>query len=550
MWPRSSTPTDPDRADWHTVRVPAESLQERYERRRLLFIHSHRVSIPFRRTVAARVWAAAAVAVLLAVAVRSLVRDVPGPAPTAAALVAAVATVVALRRPAQAPHAHGLPGVPDGPCPSPVPELGPWVIGSRVAGPLTLLVVAVGLPGWVVLGPLAVVVVLASRVAVFALGVRRRTRAVARALAAHQPRFAIAYAGYGGGPTHLTMWEEPLLSAGFPGVVFNYREQYCEYLRENTDLTSPFVQLSPDAIRDLKILTVPSLGWFFYLHNARSNARFMAIRRVTHVWLGHGDSDKPASVFERHADYDLLVVSGTAAIDRYETGGVHIPREKFVILGRPQVHEIEAATGPISAVARPVVLYAPTWQGKRKAVNFSSLRRGAAIVQILINTGADVIFRPHPLSKRHPKLAYFLDRVEAVLEADTVDPTTPGQHHWGELPNDVWSLNECMNRSDALVSDVSSVVSDWLQSGKPYAMVSTRLPADEFRAGYPVARGAYVLLRDLDGAEKTLADMLTDDTMADERDALRLSVLGGYSGRESAEAFAAYFRDRFAGSTP
>jgi len=527
--------------------VPAESLHERYERRRLLFIHRHRVDIAFRRTIAARVWSAAAVAVLLALALRSLVHDVPGAGLVVVAVVAAVGTVVALRRPAPAPHAHGLPGVPDGPCPSAEPDLGPWVIGSRVAGPLTLAVLAAGLPAWIVLVPFVVSVVLAGRVAVFALDVRRRTRRIARGLAAHQPRFAIAYAGYGGGPTHLTMWEEPLLSAGFPGVVLNYRGQYCEYLRENTDLTSPFVQLSTDAVRDLQILTVPTLRWFFYLHNARSNFRFMAIRDVTHVWLGHGDSDKPASVFARHADYDLLVVSGTAAIDRYEAGGVHIPREKFVVLGRPQVHEIEAAAGPITDVARPVVLYAPTWQGKRKIVNFSSLRRGAAIVQILINTGADVIFRPHPLSKRHPKLAYFVDRVEAVLEADHLDPSTPGRHAWGELPNDVWTLNECMNRADALVSDVSSVVSDWLQSGKPYAMVSTRMPAEEFRERYPVARGAYVLLRDLDGAEKTLADMLTGDTMAAERDALRVSVLGGFSGSESAEAFAAYFHDRFAG---
>ena len=527
--------------------MAAESLNERYQRRRLLFVHEHRVSIPFRRKVAARVWAAAAAAVLVAVAVRTLVNGFPGLGLVAVAVVAAVAAVVALRRPAPAPHAHGLPGVPDGPCPSVAPDLGPWVIGSRVAGPLTLIVLAAGLPGWVVLVPFAVVVLLASRVAVFALGVRWRTRRIARALTAYQPRFAIAYAGYGGGPTHLTMWEAPLLSAGFPGVVFNYREQYCEYLRANTHLTSPFVQLSTDAVRDLQILTVPVLKWFFYLHNARSNARFMAIRRVTHVWLGHGDSDKPASVFERHARYDLLVVSGTAAIDRYENGGVHIPREKFVILGRPQVHEIEAATGPISDIARPVVLYAPTWQGKRRIVNFSSLRQGGDIVTILIQLGADVIFRPHPLSKRHPRLENFVRHIDRVLEQDTQNPDSPGHHYYGTLPNDVWSLNECMNRADALVSDVSSVVSDWLQSGKPYAMVSTRLPAAVFRERYPVARGAYILLRDLDGADATLTDMLTGDTMAAQRDALRVSVLGGYVGRESAEAFAAYFHDRFAG---
>ncbi|MCU1678537.1 MAG: hypothetical protein JWM93_3295, partial [Frankiales bacterium] len=444
-------------------------------------------------------------------------------------------------------HAHGLAGVPDGPCPSRAPDLGPWVVGSRFAGPLALATFASGLPAWVVLVPAVGCLVLAGRVALFALGVRHRNRVMARALAKHGPRFAIAYAGYGGGPTHVTMWEDPLLSAGFPGVVFNFREEYCEYLRENTDMTSPYVQLSTDAVRDLQILVGPTLRWFFYLHNAKSNLRYMAMRQVTHVWLGHGDSDKPASVFARHADYDVLVVSGTAAIERYEAAGVHIPREKFVILGRPQVQEIEPATQPIGDIERPVVLYAPTWQGKRKEVNFSSLRRGPAIVRLLIASGADVIFRPHPLSKRYPALAKIVQRVEGILHADDDRVDTPGHHVWGEQANEIWSVNDCMNHADALVSDVSSVVSDWLQSGKPYAMVSTRWTEEEFRERFPVARGAYILMRDLEGADAILADMLGEDSMAAEREALRQSVLGGFSGRESAEAFAAYFHERFAG---
>lgn len=531
------------------MRVPADSY---FERQRQDFIHRHRISLRFRRGADLLVWGIATALLLIALAVHAIVDGWPSPFEVVAVLVATVLTVVALRRPAPAPHAHGLPGVPGdahGPCPTDHPDLGPWVIGSRVAGPLTLVAVAVAAPSVVIVVPLVAVAVLAGRVAVYMVAVRRRTRAIARALAAHEPRFAIAYAGYGGGPTHLTMWEDPLLSAGFPGVVFNYREQYCEYLRENTDLTSPFVQLSTDAIRDLKILIVPTLKWFFYLHNAKSNYRYMAMKQVTHVWLGHGDSDKPASVFGRHADYDLLVVSGTAAIDRYETSGVHIPREKFVVLGRPQVQGIEAATRSIADVERPVVLYAPTWQGKRMRVNFSSLRVGAEIVEALIEAGADVIFRPHPLSKRHPRLEHFVRRTEFVLAHDTARTDTPGRHYIGDLPNQTWSLNECMNRADALVSDVSSVVSDWLQSGKPYAMVSTKWPVEEFRERFPVARGAYVLTRDLADAHEIIADMLGPDSMKERRDELRVRVLGGFVGHESAEAFAAYFHERFAGVT-
>ncbi|MET1038623.1 MAG: hypothetical protein ABW075_10125, partial [Aeromicrobium sp.] len=200
-----------------------------YQRHRLDFIHRHRIDVSFRRRVAAELWTAAAALFAAAVAVRWAVTDALDPLLVVVMAVVVVGCVAALRRPAPAPHAHGLPGVPDGPCPAPPPpELGPWVIGSRFAGPLALVTFATGAPWWVVLVPTIAALVLSGRVVVFALGVRRRTQAIARALAAHEPRFAIAYAGYGGGPTHLTMWEEPLLSAGFPGVVFNYRSIYCE----------------------------------------------------------------------------------------------------------------------------------------------------------------------------------------------------------------------------------------------------------------------------------------------------------------------------------
>jgi len=405
---------------------------------------------------------------------------------------------------------------------------------------------AAGAPALGVLGAAVVATALAAPVICYRLWVRERTRKLARALAAHHPRFAIAYAGFGGGPTHLTMWESPLLSAGFPGVVFNYRAEYCSYIREKTHLSSPLVQLSTDAIRDLKHLIVPGLGAFFYLHNAMSNLRYMAMPQVKHVWLGHGDSDKPASVFARHAQYDLLVMSGSAAINRYALGGVDIPAEKFVILGRPQVSEIESAARPIDSVARPLVLYAPTWHGKKEDVDFSSLTVGAEIVRSLIERGCDVIFRPHPLSSRTARFVPVLHEIDEILAADTASPETSGHHFWGELPNETWSIFDCMNRSDALVSDVSSVVSDWLQSDKPFAMVSTRWDETEFRSRFPVARAAYVLQGDLSNEAAIFDDMLGKDSLRAKRHEVRAAVLGGFDGHGAAEAFAQYFHQMFA----
>ncbi len=104
--------------------MPSDSF---FERARQNFVHRHRINLRFRQLVAGGVWISAAIAVLLAAVIRDVTSGDGIAEPlTAAVALAAVATVTALRRPAPAPHAHGLPGMPDGPCPDDDPDLGPW----------------------------------------------------------------------------------------------------------------------------------------------------------------------------------------------------------------------------------------------------------------------------------------------------------------------------------------------------------------------------------------------------------------------------------------
>ena len=62
----------------------------------------------------------------------------------------------------------------------------------------------------------------------------------------------------------------------------------------------------------------------------------------------------------------------------------------------------------------------------------------------------------------------------------------------GQLP----TLYECFNQADMLISDVSSVVADFVASLKPYVLTNAHdLPDDDFRAAYTTAGGAYLLDR-------------------------------------------------------
>lgn len=438
------------------------------------------------------------------------------------------------------PFAFGLPGIPDGPpAPSRVPS-NAYSIVSAVVSVVAIVMLLVDAPGvaFVVLAVAAVVAWLVAAESAFR--VAWHTRRLRRALVAYGPEIGMAYAGRSGGPWQLMMWEPYILRSGLRAVIINRNLTHYQMIIDGSDLTSPFIQLGSKDRRDAAELMVPSLKTLYYVQNARSNSIFMRHKHVTHVWLNHGDSDKPANFNPRHADYDKLVVCGQAGIDRYERHGIHVDAEKFEIVGRPQARQIETAAGPIADVKQPVVLYAPTWQGVDDSVNFSSLEQGAEIVRQLTARGATVIFRPHPLSKRWKKRRAHVNAVIDVLKADQA--ASGREHIFGPRATDEWSVADCANHCDALISDVSSVVSDFLQSEKPYAMMSMRASIEDFRKEYAIAETGYVVLGDLSNLGQTLDDMLGPDPLAAQRRERKRYVLGEFVGEESAEAFAELVR--------
>jgi hypothetical protein len=436
---------------------------------------------------------------------------------------------------------HGLPGVPDGPARvSRVPKIvHPIVSAAVTVAALVLVVLDLGPASFVVLGVVALVAWLVA--ADSAIVLLRQRRRMHRALQAYAPTTALGFAGRSGGPWQLRMWEPYVLRSGERNVVISLHPKYSRMILKDAALTSPFIQLGSRGFDDLDHVLVPSLKAVFYVQNARANAGFMAHKRLTHVWLNHGDSDKPANFNPRHALYDVLVVCGQAGIDRYERHGIPVEPEKFVILGRPQASGVEPADGPIAEKDPKVVLYAPTWQGLDEAVNFSSLERGPEIVRALIDRGATVVFRPHPLSYRWRIRRAVVQEIREILRADKA--ASNRRHRWGRTVDKKWTVADCANHSHALISDVSSVVSDFLQSGKPYAMTSMRASIEDFRAEFSVAETGYVILGDLSNLDEALDDLLVRDPLSEARAERKRYVLGDFQGEESAEAFAAFVRE-------
>ncbi|MBW1601073.1 hypothetical protein JJV70_02935 [Streptomyces sp. JJ66] len=87
----------------------------------------------------------------------------------------------------------------------------------------------------------------------------------------------------------------------------------------------------------------------------------------------------------------------------------------------------------------------------------------------------------------------------------------------------------CFNQADLLISDVSSVVSDYLSSEKPYAVVNTSgLDEAHYRAAFPTVRAATVLTPDAAGLPEPLAAVRDPelDPLAGARAALKTQLLG------------------------
>lgn len=431
--------------------------------------------------------------------------------------------------------AVNLPGVP----PPPRQRISPGTLASAGLGVIILgaALAIIGLPGWIWLIIVALVVPLNVVVLIDTVRVRLASKnivaQVPKALTKLRPEFVVYYAASTGARYQLGMWLPYLERLGRPFFVITREQTTVGVIK---DLTSApiLVPLATDVSRNLDTMVVPTLRAAFYVQGSPANQTFQRFRKLTHIWLNHGDSDKPANFHPRHASYDRLFVAGQLGVDRYADHGIEVAPDRFVLVGRPQVEKIMVLDNPVQTGPR-TVLYAPTWRGGRESTNYCSLPWGAGIVRALLEREATVIFRPHPVSYRDPADA---DRIAEIQRMLSDDRQQSGQEHrWGPAAEREFDVADCANASDALITDVSSVASDFLASGKPFAMVSTKTGVDEFRGEFKVARAAYVIGPALAGLDQVLDQLLGPDELRDSRLAFREYSLGDRLGPDAATPF-------------
>lgn len=351
-----------------------------------------------------------------------------------------------------------------------------------------------------------------------------------RALRRHQPEFLLYFSAPPGSEYQVTMWLPYLERIGRPFMVVLREPEFLAPIAAATD--APVVYCP--TLRAMDEVLVPSLRAAFYVNHGAKNSHCIRFTQLTHVQLHHGDSDKAPSANPVSGIFDRIFVAGPAAIDRYARAGVQIPAEKFVIVGRPQVESINVRPEPLAAEAPRTVLYTPTWTGHHADADYCSLPVAEPMLRKLLDRGVTVILRAHPYTAQNPASARQLGRLTELLAADRARTGRP--HVWGAAARDL-SLVDCVNRSDALISDVSGVISDYLYSGKPFAVTDMGGEGDRFTERFPLAGAGYVLHRDMTNLDDVLGRLLGADPMAPGRWATRRRYLGDFPAESYADAF-------------
>jgi hypothetical protein len=201
-----------------------------------------------------------------------------------------------------------------------------------------------------------------------------------------------------------------------------------------------------------------------YVNQNQANFAAMRFADPAHVFICHGESDKDYMSSNQLKAYDRVFIAGTAARERILRKLIGFDESTLVEVGRPQV-DVDFPGPSLPRDGRTVVLFAPTWEGDRASMRYSSvISHGPAMVRALVATGRHrVVYRPHPrtgISLRQATAASAAT-VKVLRDANAADPAAG---HVIDLDGGFgWQLAA----SDVAVMDISAVAYDWLATGKP-----------------------------------------------------------------------------------
>ena len=226
------------------------------------------------------------------------------------------------------------------------------------------------------------------------------------AVQAYAPSFAVYFASTVGADYQVGMWLPYFMRIGQPFVIITRTAPMLpRSTRSVPSKASPCRSSSGRPCAASRRSSSDSMTTAFYVNNAARNTHFIERRELTHVWLNHGDSEKPACYNPVHAIYDLIFAAGQAGIDRYARHGVNIPRRSSGSSAGRRSSGSRRATGPIAdhRANRRCCTRRPG-RGRTPTAGSTRCRWASGSSSRLLQRGARVIFRAHPFNYRYRRV--------------------------------------------------------------------------------------------------------------------------------------------------
>ena len=304
-------------------------------------------------------------------------------------------------------------------------------------------------------------------------------------------------------------------------------------LRTITQLSTIYLR----RLRDLnEVLEHNNFKLALYVNNSSLNFHCLMFSTLLHMHLNHGESDKVSMASNQAKAYDRVLVAGQAAVDRYVNNLIELDTRKLITVGRPQLD----VTYPkvLRKSDRPTILYAPTWEGEREAMNYTSIDvYGVRIIQQLLETGKyRIVYKPHPRAADiNATTAAGHAAIIAAIEA--AQEREPGVGHAVEMSAPIQGL---FDHCAAMISDVSSVGLDflYLATDQPLFLTDRRDDPERLLEAAPIAAGSYIIDSTSVKSLTTLMEAaLTSDEKREDRLRMRQYYFGNVARGTSTQRF-------------
>lgn len=265
-----------------------------------------------------------------------------------------------------------------------------------------------------------------------------------------------------------------------------------------------------DSCESLKVVLYPG--------NPMINAQVFRHFKLQHCFINHGESDKEVNQSKFLMAYDKIFVGGQLAENRLRESGLPLRNNQIVHVGRPQAEILLDVKNENQKIKK--ILYAPTWEGFLESVNYSSVNElGLSLLsELSCKEEYEVFFKPHPYTgSKNGKTVSFLKKMKELCSERNINFVDP-----------LISIHDCMNNSDLLITDISSVMNEYLVTKKPIIVCNTGSKSDEeLHSVFPTCAAAYSVTTE-DSILDTLDQIKNDDRLETVRKRVKSHSLGDF----------------------